>query len=137
MCLLCSGEGGGGRRAAGIACAAIFEAGRAARRARRAAPSQLVVLLREVRPDGAPEAVNLTLHDGEGRQALHLLAENGHAECVRMLVMAGGAAHANARVAGGEQGHALKLLAAIQDNAGVGGLKKVRRASQVVRGEAA
>ena len=35
-------------------------------------------------------------------------------------------------------GHALKLLAAIQDNAGVGGLKKVRRASQVaVRGEAA
>ena len=65
-------------------------------------------LLREVRPDGAPEAVNLTLHDGEGRQALHLAAENGHAECVRMLVMAGGAAHANARVAGGEQGHALK-----------------------------
>ena len=110
---------------------------RSAGAAPRACDGLLQPLLREVRPDGAPEAVNLTLHDGEGRQALHLAAENGHAECVRMLVMAGGAAHANARVAGGEQGHALKLLAAIQDNAGVGGLKKVRRASQVVRGEAA
>ena len=83
-------------------------------------------LLREVRPDGAPEAVNLTLHDGEGRQALHLAAENGHAECVRMLVMAGGAAHANARVAGGEQGHALKGRTALMMACDKGHEKVVR-----------
>ena len=78
------------------------------------------------RPDGAPEAVNLTLHDGEGRQALHLAAENGHAECVRMLVMAGGAAHANARVAGGEQGHALKGRTALMMACDKGHEKVVR-----------